>query len=56
MGIPIGPEPGSYRIGVHIADVTHFLAPGSASDVEARKRATTVYLVNKVPSRDLHLL
>ena len=30
-----------------IADVTYFLHDGSAMDVEAAKRATTVYLVNK---------
>jgi len=38
---------GHYRIGVHIADVTHFLAPGTALDVEAKNRATTIYLVQK---------
>ncbi|KAA1095232.1 hypothetical protein PGT21_036761 [Puccinia graminis f. sp. tritici] len=33
--------------GVHIADVTHFVKPGTALDREARKRATTVYLVQR---------
>ncbi len=34
-------------MGVHIADVTHFLLPGSAMDVEASARATTTYLVQR---------
>lgn len=38
-------ENGNYELGVHIADVTHFLRPGSAMDVEASARATTTYLV-----------
>ena len=33
---------------MHIADVSHFLRPGSAVDDEAMRRATTVYLVNGV--------
>jgi protein SSD1 len=33
--------------GAHIADVTHFVKPGTALDREARKRATTVYLVQQ---------
>lgn len=40
--------PEHYEIGVHIADVTHFVRPGTAVDREARRRATTVYLVHKV--------
>lgn len=36
-----------YEIGVHIADVTHFIKPGSAIDREAASRATTVYLSDK---------
>jgi DIS3-like exonuclease 2 len=39
---------GRVEIGVHIADVSHFLRPGSAVDAEALRRATTVYLVNDV--------
>ncbi|CAG8687150.1 8258_t:CDS:2, partial [Cetraspora pellucida] len=38
---------GNYEIGVHIADVSYFVKQNSALDREARKRATTVYLVQK---------
>ncbi|TXC85356.1 ribonuclease R [Luteibaculum oceani] len=41
-------ENGCYEIGVHIADVTHFLQPDTALDKEAIKRATSVYLVDRV--------
>jgi len=34
-------------VGVHIADVSHFIRPGTAIDKEAALRATTVYLVDK---------
>nr|CAD7571445.1 unnamed protein product [Timema californicum] len=36
-----------FLVGVHIADVTHFIRPGTAIDKEAALRATTVYLVDK---------
>ncbi|CAG8785044.1 17185_t:CDS:2, partial [Acaulospora morrowiae] len=39
---------GNYEIGVHIADVSYFVKPNTALDRDARKRATTVYLVQKV--------
>lgn len=38
---------GNLEVGVHIADVTHFIRPGNALDREAASRATTVYLVDK---------
>lgn len=38
---------GKLEVGVHIADVSHFIRPGTAIDLEAASRATTVYLVNK---------
>ena len=37
-----------YKVGVHIADVTHFITPGTALDDEAGNRGTTVYLTDKV--------
>ena len=39
---------GNYEIGVHIADVTHYVLPGSKLEDEAYKRATSVYLVDRV--------
>ncbi len=41
-------ENGNYEVGVHIADVTHYVKPGSAIDKEAYHRATSVYLVGSV--------
>lgn len=38
---------GNFEVGVHIADVSHFIRPGTALDEEAALRATTVYLVDK---------
>ncbi|XP_035905748.1 exosome complex exonuclease RRP44 [Anopheles stephensi] len=38
---------GNIEVGVHIADVSHFIRPGTALDREAGSRATTVYLVDK---------
>lgn len=38
---------GTFEIGVHIADVTYFVSPNSELDREARRRATTVYLVQQ---------
>lgn len=35
-------------MGVHIADVSHFVTPGSALDKEAQQRSTSVYLVDRV--------
>jgi ribonuclease R len=39
---------GNYEIGIHIADVTHYVTPGSELDKEAAKRTTSVYLVDRV--------
>jgi exosome complex exonuclease DIS3/RRP44 len=38
---------GVYEAGVHIADVTHFVRPGTPLDDEAARRATTTYLVQR---------
>lgn len=38
---------GNIELGVHIADVSAYLAPGSAMDKEAQHRATSVYLVDR---------
>jgi exosome complex exonuclease DIS3/RRP44 len=47
--------PHRYNVGVHIADVGHFIKSGTAIDREAASRGTTVYLVNRridmVPKR-----
>eukprot|EP00300_Choanocystis_sp_HF-7_P013762 c18439_g1_i1.p1 GENE.c18439_g1_i1~~c18439_g1_i1.p1 ORF type:complete len:968 (+),score=237.71 c18439_g1_i1:29-2932(+) len=40
-------ENGNFEVGVHIADVSHFVKTGTPLDVEAAERATTVYLVDK---------
>lgn len=37
----------SWEIGVHIADVTHYVKPGDIIDTEAQERATSVYLVDR---------
>ena len=38
---------GNFQVGVHIADVTHYVKAGSAMDLEAASRSTSTYLVNK---------
>lgn len=38
---------GHYEVGVHIADVSHYVEPGTALDEEALERATSVYLVDR---------
>ena len=40
-------EEGLWEVGVHIADVTHYVTPGSVVDDEAVERATSVYLVDR---------
>ena len=39
---------GNFEVGVHIADVTHYVTPGTLLDREAASRATSVYLVDRV--------
>lgn len=41
-------ENGNWEIGVHIADVSYYVKPGDKIDEEAQKRATSVYLVDRV--------
>uniref|UniRef100_A0A674DEZ2 Exosome complex exonuclease RRP44 n=2 Tax=Salmo trutta TaxID=8032 RepID=A0A674DEZ2_SALTR len=38
---------GNQEVGVHIADVSHFIRPGNAMDLEAANRGTTVYLTGR---------
>ncbi len=45
-------ENGNYEVGIHIADVSHYVTPGSDIDKEAREKTTSTYLVGKV----LHML
>lgn len=48
ISVTVDPKSGHITLGVHIADVCHFVAPGSELDREAKKRATSVYLPQKV--------
>src|SRR5690606_21882676 len=41
-------ENGNWEIGVHIADVSHYVRPGTRLDDEAYSRATSIYLVDRV--------
>lgn len=41
-------ENGNLEIGIHIADVTHYLKPDTPMDIEAYRRSTSVYLVDRV--------
>lgn len=41
-------ENGNYEIGIHIADVSHYVQEGTVLDEEAYERATSVYLVDRV--------
>lgn len=47
VGLTILPN-GNYRLGVHIADVTHYVREGSKLDREALERGTSVYLIDRV--------
>ncbi len=40
-------ENGNFEVGIHIADVSYYVQPGSAVDEEARTRGTSVYLVDR---------
>lgn len=40
-------DDGTYDIGVHVADVSHFIKVNTPLDRDARKRATSVYLVQR---------
>lgn len=40
-------ENGNYEIGIHIADVSHYITPGTRLEEEAFRRATSVYLVDR---------
>lgn len=47
---------GNWEVGVHIADVTHYVTPTSIIEKEARQRATSVYLVDRtIPMLPEHL-
>ncbi len=49
-------ENGLWEVGVHIADVTHYVRPDSIIEKEARQRATSVYLVDRtIPMLPEHL-
>ncbi|MBN2665348.1 MAG: ribonuclease R [Bacteroidales bacterium] len=41
-------ENGNWEVGIHIADVTYYVRPGSLTEDEAKQRATSVYLVDRV--------
>ena len=41
-------DDGNYEVGVHIADVTHYVHPDTIIDREAKDRATSIYLVDRV--------
>jgi ribonuclease R len=41
-------ENGNYKIGIHIADVSHYVAKGNHLDKQALKRGNSVYLVGQV--------
>ncbi len=43
---------GTFCVGVHIADVSFFVPPGTALDDEAKFRATSIYLVDKVNTKE----
>ena len=46
--VSVKKKKGGYEIGVHIADVSHFIAPKNPLEIEASKRATSLYLLDRV--------
>jgi ribonuclease R len=44
--VPAGQQ--RWRVWVHIADVSHYVKPGTALDIEARRRGNSTYLVDRV--------
>ena len=46
LSVDVLPD-GNYEIGIHIADVSHYVRPGTLLDDEAVRRATSVYLVDR---------
>jgi ribonuclease R len=56
-GLSVEPLPnGTWEVGIHIADVSLFVKKGSALDVEALRRGTSVYLVDRVVPMLPHVL
>ena len=47
---------GNWQVGVHIADVSHYVKEGSIIDKEAQKRATSIYLVDRTTFVQLYML
>ena len=46
--LSVTPCEGGYEIGIHIADVSHYVRPGTELDKEAYNRGTSIYLVDRV--------